>query len=101
MLHSPGGDALGVVTSGSLAPSFDRPIAMGYVPPEYTAHCTRIDAMVRGKPVPMEVVPPSFYRHPLPQKLGEIHTFFMRWPAANRYSVNHGARSGLQRVRTD
>lgn len=60
VLHIPGGDALGVVTSGSLAPSLDRPIAMGYVPPQYTAHCTRIDAMVRGKPVPMEVVPLPF-----------------------------------------
>lgn len=60
VLHIPGGDALGVVTSGSLAPSLDRPIAMGYVPPQYTAPCTRIDAMVRGKPVPMEVVPLPF-----------------------------------------
>lgn len=60
VLHIPGGDALGVVTSGSLAPSLDRPIAMGYVPPQYAAHCTRIDAMVRGKPVPMEVVPLPF-----------------------------------------
>ena len=60
VLHVPGGDALGVVTSGSLAPSLDRPIAMGYVPPPYAAHCTRIDAMVRGKPVPMEVVPLPF-----------------------------------------
>lgn len=60
VLHIPGGDALGVVTSGSLAPSLDRPIAMGYVPPPYAAHCTRIDAMVRGKPVPMEVVPLPF-----------------------------------------
>lgn len=60
VLHVPGGDALGVVTSGSLAPSLDRPIAMGYVPPQYAPHCTRIDAMVRGKPVPMEVVPLPF-----------------------------------------
>lgn len=60
VLHIPGGDAMGVVTSGSLAPSLDRPIAMGYVPPQYAPHCTRIDAMVRGKPVPMEVVPLPF-----------------------------------------
>ena len=60
VLHIPGGDAIGVVTSGSLAPSLERPIAMGYVPPEHAAHCTRIDAMVRGKPVSMEVVPLPF-----------------------------------------
>ena len=60
VLHIPGGEAMGVVTSGSLAPSLERPIAMGYVPPEYATHCTRIDAMVRGKAVPMEVVPLPF-----------------------------------------
>lgn len=59
-LHSPGGSAIGVVTSGSLSPTLDRPIAMGYVPSEYTQAGTRIDAMVRGKPVAMEVVPLPF-----------------------------------------
>lgn len=59
-LHIPDGEAIGVVTSGSLAPSLDRPIAMGYLPPAYAADCTRINAMVRGKPVAMEVVPLPF-----------------------------------------
>lgn len=55
-LHIPGGAALGVVTSGSLAPSLDRPIAMGYVPPPFNQLGTRLDAMVRGKPVSMQIV---------------------------------------------
>lgn len=59
-LHIPEGAAIGVVTSGSLAPSLDRPIAMGYVPPTHAQPGTRIDAMVRGKPVAMEVVPLPF-----------------------------------------
>lgn len=59
-LHLPGGGAIGVVTSGSLAPTLERPIAMGYLPPAYAQPGTRIDAMVRGKPVAMEVVPLPF-----------------------------------------
>lgn len=59
-LHLPDGTSIGVVTSGSIAPSLDRPIAMGYVPPEFAQPGTRIDAMVRGKPVAMEVVPLPF-----------------------------------------
>lgn len=59
-LHLPDGAAIGYVTSGSLAPSLDRPIAMGYVPPACAHAGTRIDALVRGKPVSMEVVPLPF-----------------------------------------
>jgi aminomethyltransferase len=59
-LHAPAGPAIGLVTSGSLSPSLERPIAMGYMPPAYALHGTRIDALVRGKPVAMEVVPLPF-----------------------------------------
>jgi aminomethyltransferase len=57
-----GGQALrvGEVTSGLLGPSIDRPVAMGYVPPELAAPGTRVDAIVRGKKVPMEVAPLPF-----------------------------------------
>lgn len=54
------GEQVGVVTSGLLSPTLDRAIAMGYVPNAFTAYGTRLDAMVRGKPVPMEVVPLPF-----------------------------------------
>ena len=59
-LHSLDGQPIGTVTSGLLAPSVDKAIAMAYVHPAYAAVGTRINALVRGKPVPMEVVPMPF-----------------------------------------
>lgn len=63
------GQRIGEVTSGLLGPSVDRPIAMGYLPPALAAPGTRVNAVVRGKPVPMEVaalpfVPNRYYRGP-------------------------------------
>jgi aminomethyltransferase len=52
----PAGERMGEVTSGLLGPTIDQPVAMGYVDP-IAALGTRLNAMVRGKPVPMEVVP--------------------------------------------
>ena len=46
---------IGAVCSGLLGPSVDRPIAMGYVLPEFSAVGTELFALVRGKPVPMQV----------------------------------------------
>jgi aminomethyltransferase len=43
------------VTSGLLGPSVNRPVAMGYVPPALAVNGTRVRAIVRGKPVSMEV----------------------------------------------
>jgi aminomethyltransferase len=54
------GKRLGEVTSGLLGPTIDKAIAMAYVPPEYAALGTRVNAIVRGKPVPMEVVAMPF-----------------------------------------
>ncbi|MBA3059459.1 MAG: glycine cleavage system aminomethyltransferase GcvT [Gammaproteobacteria bacterium] len=54
------GERIGEVTSGLLGPTIDQPIAMGYVPPELATVGTRVNAMVRGKPVPMEVVAMPF-----------------------------------------
>lgn len=55
-LESVDGQPVGQVTSGLLAPTVDRPIAMGYVPVALAAPGTRLQARVRGKAVPMEVV---------------------------------------------
>ncbi|SCK59511.1 aminomethyltransferase [Variovorax sp. HW608] len=67
LLESFEGAAIGHVTSGLLGPTVDRPIAMGYVALAYAEPGTRIQAIVRGKPVPMEVstmpfVPARYYR---------------------------------------
>ena len=63
------GQRVGEVTSGLLAPSLDKPIAMGYLPPQLATPGTRVNALVRGKAVPMEVspmpfVPNRYYRGP-------------------------------------
>lgn len=66
-LQDGAGLRVGEVTSGLLGPSADKPVAMGYVPPQLAAVGTRLQALVRGKPVPMEVsalpfVPNRYYR---------------------------------------
>ncbi|MCB2037958.1 MAG: glycine cleavage system aminomethyltransferase GcvT, partial [Ottowia sp.] len=38
----------------------DKSFAMGYFTPEFAATGSRVNAMVRGKPVPMEVAPMPF-----------------------------------------
>jgi aminomethyltransferase len=54
-LQSPDGAPIGEVTSGLLGPSVNQPVAMGYVTPEFASIGSRVHALVRGKPVPMEV----------------------------------------------
>ncbi len=66
-LHSLDGEPIGDVTSGLLGPTLNQPVAMAYVRPEFASIGTRVHAMVRGKPVPMEVtampfVPARYYR---------------------------------------
>src|SRR5450830_85836 len=51
---------LGEVTSGLLGPTIDKPIAMGYVPTALATLGSRVNAIVRGKPVPMEIVAMPF-----------------------------------------
>ena len=59
-LQGTDGAPIGEVTSGLLGPSINQPIAMGYVKPEFAAIGARVQAMVRGKPVPMEVAATPF-----------------------------------------
>ncbi len=66
-LQSFEGQDIGQVTSGLLGPTADRPVAMGYVATAFAEPGTRVQAIVRGKPVPMEVstlpfVPTRYYR---------------------------------------
>ncbi len=63
------GRRVGEVTSGLLGPTCDQPVAMGYVETALAATGTRLQALVRGKPVPMVVadlpfVPTRYYRGP-------------------------------------
>ncbi len=59
-LQDAGGARIGEVTSGLLGPTIDKPVAMGYVAAQHAAPGTRVNALVRGKPVPMEVAPTPF-----------------------------------------
>ncbi|MFN3376641.1 MAG: glycine cleavage system aminomethyltransferase GcvT [Burkholderiaceae bacterium] len=66
-LQSLAGEPIGTVTSGLLGPTVNEPVAMGYVSTEHAALGTRVQALVRGKAVPMEVrampfVPANYYR---------------------------------------
>lgn len=57
------GTAVGRVTSGGFGPTVDGPVAMGYVSAEHAAAGTRLNAIVRGKAVPVTVVPMPFVAH--------------------------------------
>jgi len=59
-LHNDAGQKIGEVTSGLLAPSAEKPIALAYVQTQYAQVGTRLNAMVRGKAVPMQVSPLPF-----------------------------------------
>ena len=64
------GRRIGEVTSGLLGPTIDKPVAMGYVDVRACrARHTRLNAIVRGKPVPMEVAAMPFVAEPLLPRL--------------------------------
>jgi len=59
-LQDQSGARVGEVTSGLLGPTIDKPVAMGYLPPALAVVGTQVNAIVRGKPVRMEVVAMPF-----------------------------------------
>jgi len=66
-LQNTAGERIGEVTSGLIGPTINQPIAMGYVESGYAALGTQVQALVRGKAVPMEVaalpfVPNRYFR---------------------------------------
>jgi aminomethyltransferase len=67
-IASADGAVIGKVTSGGFGPSLGRPIAMGYVPPEFAREGTSVNLIVRGKPLSARVVPlpfvPNRYHRP-------------------------------------
>jgi len=58
------GQRIGELTSGTHAPTLDRPIGMGYVPPGDAAPGTEIAIEIRGKAVPAVIVALPFYHRP-------------------------------------
>lgn len=59
----PDGSEIGKVTSGTLGPSFGKPIAMGYVAPGHAAPGTRLGVSVRGRTLPAVVTEMPFVPH--------------------------------------
>ena len=57
------GDRLGTVTSGTLAPTANQPIAMAYLPMNHIEPHHEVYAEVRGKRLPMRVTPMPFNPH--------------------------------------
>lgn len=56
------GTAVGTVTSGTMAPSLNQGIGLGYVPTEMAAPGTTIYIQIRKNRVPAQVVRPPFYK---------------------------------------
>jgi len=55
-----GGDAIGRVTSGGFGPTIEGPMSMAYVTAEHAAHGTALFAELRGRRLPVQVVPLPF-----------------------------------------
>lgn len=55
------GQTIGVVTTGMFAPTLEKNVGLGFVPPEFAAVGTEFDVIVRGKPLKARVVKTPFY----------------------------------------
>jgi aminomethyltransferase len=56
------GNVMGKVTSGTMSPSLNKGIGMGYVPAEYAAEGSEIYIRIRKNDVPAKVVKLPFYK---------------------------------------
>jgi aminomethyltransferase len=55
------GEAIGTVTSGTMAPTLGVPVGMGYVPTEYAEPGTEVGIVVRGEPKDAHITALPFY----------------------------------------
>jgi aminomethyltransferase len=58
------GQPVGVLTSGTLGPSLNKTIGMGYVPPDHAKPGTPLEVEIRGKQAGATVVSLPFYKRP-------------------------------------
>ncbi len=54
------GHVIGHVTSGTMSPTLERPIALGYLPVSVADPGTRVNVVVRGQPKRAKIVVPPF-----------------------------------------
>jgi aminomethyltransferase len=66
---APDGANIGIVTSGGFSPTLNQPIAMGYIDRAAAATGTKVNMMVRGRPVAAHVAPLPFVPHRYYRKL--------------------------------
>lgn len=59
---SANGRKIGTITSGTVSPSLDKAIALGYVEKDFSAVDTEVNFVVRGKEFPAKVVKLPFYK---------------------------------------
>jgi aminomethyltransferase len=59
-IESPDGDEIGAVTSGTMSPTLDEPIGLGYVDSEYADDGTEISVVVRGTGKQATITNPPF-----------------------------------------
>ncbi len=57
------GETVGEVTSGTMSPSLDKGIGLGYVAQPHTKSGTEITIQIRGKEVPATIIKPPFYKN--------------------------------------
>ncbi|MEO0949577.1 MAG: glycine cleavage system aminomethyltransferase GcvT, partial [Cyanobacteria bacterium J06641_5] len=60
------GETVGIVTSGTLAPTVGKAIALGYVPTALAKPGRELEVTIRGKNYPAKVVKKPFYRTSAP-----------------------------------
>ncbi|MBF0547784.1 MAG: glycine cleavage system aminomethyltransferase GcvT [Candidatus Riflebacteria bacterium] len=58
------GKKVGEVTSGTMAPTLQKNVGLGYVPPELKSIGSKLDVEIRGKMYPATVIPTPFYTKP-------------------------------------
>ena len=66
VLTVPGGEVVGVVTSGTFSPTLNRSLAMALVKTDHASLDTPLHIDIRGNIEPARVVPLPFYRRPTP-----------------------------------
>lgn len=56
------GKKVGSITSGTVSPVLEKPIALGYVNKEFTPEGTKVNFLIRGKEIPAVVIKPPFIK---------------------------------------
>ena len=89
-----GGDAVGMVTSGTQTPFLKKAIGMAYVPVSLSAPGTQIDIDIRGRATRAQVVPLPFYsRSPFGSRAPDPGTrpvgASMPYPTDLKYTKDH------------